>query len=223
MVQCIAAFLDACYLIHCADINKSNITKLQMAIRQFHEHQEIFHIHAVRPKGFSLLHQHSLTHYPHQIREFGVPLGLCSSITESRHITAVKQPWRWSNHHNALGQMLLTNQRLDKLKAVCNNFVHRGLLPPSHLSPPKPMLMQDKEEDGGPVDERVIGTVTLAKTRHTFQVQLLLGYTNFGDQNKIFLTTLWDWLIMSRSQIWLNSHAASFMTNFIQTAQQQMK
>ena len=83
--------------------------------------------------------------------------------------------------------------------------------------------MQDEEEDGGPVDEHVMGTVTLARTRRTFQVQLLLGYTNFGHQNEIFLATLWDWLITSRSQIWLSSHAASFMTNFIQTAQQRMK
>ncbi|KAG1882265.1 hypothetical protein F4604DRAFT_1879625 [Suillus subluteus] len=33
------------------------------------------------------------------------------------HIKAVKEPWRWSSRHNALGQMLVTNQRLDKLAA----------------------------------------------------------------------------------------------------------
>ena len=38
MVQCVAAFLDVCYLVHHSDINKSNITKLQMAIRCFYEY-----------------------------------------------------------------------------------------------------------------------------------------------------------------------------------------
>ncbi|KAN0125682.1 hypothetical protein V8E52_000889 [Russula decolorans] len=165
MVQCVAAFLDACYLVRRADINESDITELQMAIRQFHEHRETFRALAVRPTGFSLPRQHSLIHYPHQIREFGAPAGLCSSITESRHITAIKRPWRRSNHHNALGQMLLTIQRLDKLKAARNDFVHRGLLPPSHAPPPKPVLMPEEDEDGGPIDEHVTGTVTLARRR----------------------------------------------------------
>ena len=82
-------------------------------------------------------------------------------------ITAVKRPWRQSNRHDALGQMLLTNQRLDKLKAARIDFIHRGLLSPSHAPLPKPMLMPDEEEDGGPIDEHVTGTVTLARTRRT--------------------------------------------------------
>lgn len=167
MVQCIAAFLDACYLVRRADINETDITELLLAITRFHEHRESFRVHGVRPKGFSLPRQHSLTHYPHQIREFGAPAGLCSSITESRHITAVKRPWRRSNRHNALGQMLLTNQRLDKLKAARSDFVHRGLLPPTHAPPQKPVLMPEEEEEGGPIDEHVTGTVTLARTRRT--------------------------------------------------------
>ena len=49
--------------------------------------------------------KHLLTHYQHLIEEFGAPNGLCSSITESRHITAVKRPWYQSNYYEALGQM----------------------------------------------------------------------------------------------------------------------
>src|SRR5258708_33779635 len=103
MVQYIATFLDACYLVRHADINEDTIAELQMAIARFHEYHEIFHVHGVRPRGFSLPRQHSLIHYPHQIREFGAPAGLCSSITESRHTTADKgtgqtltprNPWR---------------------------------------------------------------------------------------------------------------------------------
>ncbi|KAF9553018.1 hypothetical protein CPC08DRAFT_728207 [Agrocybe pediades] len=62
------------------------------------------------------------------IREFGAPNGLCSSITESKHIKAVKEPWRRSNHYEALGQMLVTNQRLDKLAAARVDFKSRGML-----------------------------------------------------------------------------------------------
>ena len=222
MVQCVAAFLDACYLVRRADINETNINELRLAIRRFHETREIFRVHGVRPKGFSLPLQHSLTHYPHQIHEFGAPAGLCSSITESRHITAVKRPWRRSNRHNALGQMLLTNQRLDKLKAARNDFVHRGLLPPSHAPPPIPVLMPEEDEDGGPVDEHVTGTVTLARTRRTSK-DLLMAYTYFGHQNERFLAALQDLLRILIGPISWNSRGASFMTNCIPMAHHPMK
>lgn len=225
MVQCIAAFLDACYIACRADINEDTITELQTAIMRFHEYREIFRDHAVRPTGFSLPRQHSLVHYPYQIREFGAPAGLCSSITESRHITAVKRPWRRSNRHNALGQMLLTNQRLDKLKAARNNFVHRGLLPPSHAPPPKPVLMPDEDGDGGPIDEHVTGTVTLARTRRTSIILSFMCYTNFRhpSQNENFLATLRVWPSMPTSWISWNSRVASFMTNSILMARQQTR
>src|SRR5260370_38096436 len=131
MVQCVAAFLDACYLVRRSNISEQTITELDKAIARFHEYRESFRVHGVRPTGFSLPHQHSIIHYPHQIHEFGAPAGLCSSITESRHITAVKRPWQRSNRHNALRQMLLTNQWLDKLNATSNEFMHQHLLPPS--------------------------------------------------------------------------------------------
>ena len=222
MVQCIATFLDACYLVRCADINEDTIAELQMAIARFHEYREIFRVHGVRPRGFSLPRQHSLIHYPHQIREFGAPAGLCSSITESRHITAVKRPWRRSNRHDALGQMLLTNQRLDKLNAACNDFVHRGLLPPSRTPAPKPILLREEDEDAQPIDEYVTGTVTMARTCHMSNVLLLLEYTHFRFQRERFLATLLDWPSILKCQNSLNSHAASFMTKYILMAHLQM-
>ncbi|EDQ98444.1 uncharacterized protein LACBIDRAFT_302080 [Laccaria bicolor S238N-H82] len=115
-----------------------SLAALQTAIERFHTHREIFHTSGVQPTGFNLPRQHSLVHLIHQIQEFGAPGGLCSSITESCHITAVKWPWHCSNHYKALGQMLLTNQRLDKLLRACADFVERRMLPPSHLPPPKP-------------------------------------------------------------------------------------
>ena len=88
----------------------------------------------MRPGGFALPRQHSLVHYFSLVRAFGAPNGLCSSITESKHIKAVKEPWQQSNHYEALGQMLLTNQRLDKLAAARIDFTHRGMLDGTVLS-----------------------------------------------------------------------------------------
>ncbi|EGO19241.1 hypothetical protein SERLADRAFT_374513 [Serpula lacrymans var. lacrymans S7.9] len=48
---------------------------------------------------------------------------------------AVKEPWRRSNRYNALGQMLLTNQRLDKLAALRVDFIECGMLSGNIMSP----------------------------------------------------------------------------------------
>jgi hypothetical protein len=69
-----------------------------------------------------------MVHYPSLIRLFGAPNGVCSSITESKHIRAVKEPWRRSSRNNALFQMLTTNQRLDQLSAARVEFTKRGML-----------------------------------------------------------------------------------------------
>lgn len=84
-------------------------------------------------------------HYARGIHLFGAPNGLCSSITESKHIKAVKEPWRRSSRFNALGQMLLTNQRLDKLAASHNDFKSRGMLKGTCLS--QALLTMGSHED----------------------------------------------------------------------------
>jgi hypothetical protein len=84
--------------------------------------------------NFNLPRQHSLNHYVKLIHAFGAPNGLCSSITESKHIKAVKEPWRHSRRFEALSQMLLTNQRLDKLAAAHVDFTEREMLKGTCLS-----------------------------------------------------------------------------------------
>ena len=78
--------------------------------------------------SFALPRQHSLVHYVDVIRAFGAPNGLCSSITESKHIKAMKESWHCSSCFKALGQMLLTNQWMDKLAASHVDFAKRGML-----------------------------------------------------------------------------------------------
>ncbi|KAG6809036.1 hypothetical protein H0H92_001858, partial [Tricholoma furcatifolium] len=175
MVECIATFIDACYLCRRDDLSEASVKQLEDTIARFHNLREIFRTTGVRPTGFSLPRQHALSHYPNHIRNFGTPNGLCSSITESRHITAVKQPWRRSNRYEALGQMLLTNQRLDKLLASRTDFVARGILLADHSAPPTALttdVIDDgftRNEDGEPInDEYVLGNVVLARTKERY-------------------------------------------------------
>jgi hypothetical protein len=103
------------------------------ALQCFHCYHTIFEETGVQIDGFSPPWQHSLIHYRCFIQLFGSPNGLCSSITESKHVVAVKQPWQHSNHSNAHGQMLLTNQRIDKLSAAHADFASCGMLTGSCL------------------------------------------------------------------------------------------
>jgi hypothetical protein len=127
-VRCLRAFLEFCYIARRNVHNKKSLTDLDDALQRFHHYRTIFEHTGVRPDGFSLPRQHAMTHYLTRIRAFGGPNGLCSSITESKHIKAVKEPWRRSNRFEALSQMLLTNQRLDKLAALRVDFTRRGML-----------------------------------------------------------------------------------------------
>ncbi|TEB21048.1 hypothetical protein FA13DRAFT_1834691 [Coprinellus micaceus] len=117
MVQCLSSFLEMCYIFRRNAITISAIEKAQEHLTRFHELREIF-VETGTRTHLSLPRQHALSHFIPSIIDFGSPNGLCSSITESRHITAVKEPWRRSNRYNALSQMLLTITRLDKINTL---------------------------------------------------------------------------------------------------------
>ena len=127
------AFLEFCYIARRDALTEDNLSQLQDALMRFHEYREIFITTGVR-SHFLLPRQHSMVHYHSLIQQFGAPNGLCSSITESKHIRAVKEPWRRSNRNEALGQMLVTNQRLDQLVAARSDFANRKMLNGTCLS-----------------------------------------------------------------------------------------
>ena len=121
------ALLEFYYIARRDVITEEDLNELQDAISRFHSFREVFA--PIRDgKGFSLPRQHAIVHYPELIRLFGAPNGLCSSIPESKHIRAVKEPWRRSNRNEALFQMLTTNQRLDQLAAARVDFTKRKML-----------------------------------------------------------------------------------------------
>ncbi|KAK7461730.1 hypothetical protein VKT23_008159 [Stygiomarasmius scandens] len=171
MVQAIADFMEFCYLVRRNVIDEDTLQEIDNSVTRFHQNREIFRAVGVWPDGFSLPRQHSMIHYRSLIQDFGAPNGLCSSITESKHIHAVKRPWRRSNKNKPLGQMLLTNQRLDKLAMYRADLESRGMLSGSmlddHLEPAPTSNGEtagaaDVEE--GPVDDEYSqGEVKLAK------------------------------------------------------------
>ena len=128
MVKAVAALIDFCYLVRRNVIDETALVQIQSTLDRFHHYREIFREVGIRADGFSLPQQHSLVHYVFSITRFGAPNGLCSSITESKHIKAVKRPYRRSGKNKPLGQILVTNQRNDKLAAARAYFTSQGML-----------------------------------------------------------------------------------------------
>lgn len=127
MVRAFSAFLDFCYLVRRDTIDEDTIDQISDALERYHCEREIFEITGVR-ESISLPRQHAMKHYIRMIRQFGSPNGLCSSMMEAKHIVAVKRPYRRSSKNNALGQIIKTNQRLDKLAAYRVELESRGML-----------------------------------------------------------------------------------------------
>ena len=176
MVHTVRAFLEFCYLVWRNTIDERTLVQIQDALDRFYQYRKIF-LEMQVVTTFSLPCQHSMKHYVDMIQIFGAPNGLCSSITESKHIKAVKEPYCQSNRNQALEQMLLTNQHLGKLAAAHSDFMERGMLN-SHIlvdqQDPSPLSENQEtasyEEDEGaavPVDmdpTAVEAHVSLAQT-----------------------------------------------------------
>lgn len=157
VVRCIAAFLDFCYIARRNSHDSTSLALLENALARYHELRYIFEELEIRPDGFALPRQHALRHYVYSIRLFGSPNGLCSSITESKHIAAVKEPYRRSSRNNALPQMLTTLCRLSKLAAARVEFGRRGMFKHNVVDAARVEagLMEEWDDDG--VDMHVPG------------------------------------------------------------------
>jgi hypothetical protein len=152
VVKTFAAFLEFCYIARRNIITEDSLEQLNVALHEFHESHQVFSgtVREDGPSAFSLPRQHAMVHYYNHIKNFGSPNGLCSSITESKHIAAVKRPWCKSNKHNALQQMLKINEQLDKLAAARADFKARGMLENSCLIQ---AIMDTANDTEDPMDE----------------------------------------------------------------------
>ncbi|KAF8151423.1 hypothetical protein B0H34DRAFT_822542 [Crassisporium funariophilum] len=150
MLHAISAFLNFCYLVRRSQIDKDVLDQIDNAVSRFHHEHQIF-IELGIWDNFLLPRQHALVHYRLMIQMSGAPNGLCSSITKSKHIKAVKQPWRQLSRNHPLGEMLLTNQRIDKMAAARINFESWGMLNSTQGNPlpgqrPIPQVHSDAQE-----------------------------------------------------------------------------
>ena len=185
MVKAISAFTEFCYLVRRSVISEDTLRSIDATLVSFHQHREIFCTAGVRPEGFSLPRQHSLQHYRHLIQKFGAPNGLCSSITESKHIKAVKKPWRRSSRYQALGQMLLINQHMDKLAAARVNFTARGMLLGHNLDewvpvPPLDVILVDDRDLETDDNDAYLGEVKLAKTPGKYFFNVIITISSYN-------------------------------------------
>ncbi|KAF6762532.1 hypothetical protein DFP72DRAFT_987054 [Ephemerocybe angulata] len=106
MVRCLAAFLDVCYIFRRNAITISALEKAEERLSIFYEMRKVFIDTGV-----------PCTVLFHPIyNQFGSLNGLCSSITER------------SNCFNALSQMLVTINRLDKMNLFCGVLERNKLL-----------------------------------------------------------------------------------------------
>ncbi|KAJ6611651.1 hypothetical protein B0H10DRAFT_2177573 [Mycena sp. CBHHK59/15] len=127
MMKALSAFMEFCYVVGRNTISAPDLITINNALDRFHHYRQAF-IDCGVCTDISLPRQHSLVHYIPSIRLFASPNGLCSSITESKHIKAVKEPWRRSSRYKALPQMLVTLTRLDKLVAAHCDFTICGMM-----------------------------------------------------------------------------------------------
>jgi hypothetical protein len=176
MVQCITTFMEAIYVACWNAISTTALQRFRDCVDSFCELWDIFITTGVRV-SISLPCQHALFHYYLSIQLFGSPNGLCSSITESKHIKAVKESWQCSSRDKALNQMLCTIVRLDKMTALWQIFDGQGMLVGTTSSYMAGMVQkgesdadsipmdEDDEDNGGPVDgspSNVLSDVKLA-------------------------------------------------------------
>ena len=176
VIQTFSAFLDFYYLVRRNVLDEDDLIKIQDAVDRFQAARSVFEQLGVRD-GFSLPRQHAMKHYVSHIQNFGAPNGLCSSITESAHIPFVKEPWRRSSRNNPIEQMLLINERLDKLAVARANFTERGMLPDRQIRVNHgPIIEVTDAMENGPVNGPTINRVTtLAQTASKFALQARTG------------------------------------------------
>ena len=139
MICAVCDHIKFSHLIH-QDVHDTDLLQaLHDILKRFHENCEIFRSSGV-VHHFNYPCQHALKPNVHLIHEYGSPNGLCSSMTDNKHIKAIKSPWRCSNKYKAIRWMLLTNQWLDKLSVSHVHFTMNGMLQGDCLSERLAML-----------------------------------------------------------------------------------
>lgn len=166
MVQCLSAFMEACYIARQNAISIPMLQKFKGYVDKFHELRDIFITLGVH-SSISLPRQHALLHYYYSIQLFGSPNGLCSSITESKHIKAVKEPWRRSSRYKALSQMLTALMHMEKMTVLRRRFAEQGMMAGTTSSYMASIVFEDELVDTTCVDKEEEDSGAVAGTPPT--------------------------------------------------------
>ncbi|KAI5980694.1 hypothetical protein EDD15DRAFT_2392728 [Pisolithus albus] len=185
IIRTFRAFLEFCYLVRRNILTEKDLDDLDEVLARFYRYREVFKTSGV-VTSFSLPQQHAMKHYQQLIQLF-----------------ARQTPYRCTNKYHALGQMLVINQRLDKLAASQADFESRSMLHGTCLSTALAQLDQDNESErplgSASLDEsqgdyedvdgpRVEAHVCLAQTRQWNHAQTIIALTdelNISDLPKL--------------------------------------
>lgn len=154
--------MDFCYIARRSLHNEHSLQEMDDKLAEFYELHSVFHDKDIRD-SFALPRQHTLAHFVRGIHLFGSPNGLCTSITESKHIHAVKQPWCAMNKNNPLLQILNINTCRSKLAAARTQFSSHGMLQHNVLTAARRAMDLELFEDDkiipGPFDDGDAGGI----------------------------------------------------------------
>ncbi|KAJ7802886.1 hypothetical protein B0H14DRAFT_3884342 [Mycena olivaceomarginata] len=161
MVKALSSFMDFCYLVRRNAISAPDLTGIKNALDAFHHHRQIFIDCGVRI-DISLPRQHS----PRPLPSLYSPLRLPQWPLLLNHRVEAYQgrqrAWRRSSRFNALSQMLVTLQRLDKMAA---HNVLAGNQPQVAAAAAAAAALDDDEDDNGMVHgPKSLSDIKLAPT-----------------------------------------------------------
>lgn len=175
MVKCVATFLNICYIIQLNTISLDIINnQLTNTLDQYNQYHHIFVTMGIC-EHFNLPHSHAQSHIIQAIQLFGSPNGLCSSITESKHIEAVQ-----SARYKALKQMLVIHAWTEKMHAVGAAFAMCCMLVGLSLEyarrmkdgkapvPLDEIEDEDVDEQGAAEGPKVMSSICLVKRQSAY-------------------------------------------------------
>jgi hypothetical protein len=118
-IRAARAFLDFMYLAQYETHTTNTLHQLASALKSWHAHRDIFISSDAYPqKDFSRIPKmHSMEHYDECIHLFGTTDNYNSGVFERLHIDYAKRAWEASNKRDAMPQMIIWLERLEKVNA----------------------------------------------------------------------------------------------------------
>jgi hypothetical protein len=104
VVSVVHSSLDFGYLAHMASMTDEDLTDMDQALQEFHQHKS-----ALVSEGIMTFTQfdnipklHMILHYTGSICQLGTPDGYSNKLPESLHTEFVKTPWRKTSMHDTI-------------------------------------------------------------------------------------------------------------------------